>query len=180
MDANIMQIDEIRFEEDLPALGLNWIKLGLEDVLYDPKTNTVYTPNTNQTAVMGKLQLGGAKETEETPLQERANGGMIEDRGVDYIQGPDGKMQGSRPSGRGRVAKGEPRYVPSPQRNKGGIQISAKKYGKLCGIMNTYHPNAESGDKVSLRDVKLTYHVTADGNGGFTVDRITRNKARRR
>ena len=62
-----MQIDEIRFEEDLPALGLNWIKLGLEDVLYDPKTNTVYTPNTNQTAVMGKLQLGGAKETEETP-----------------------------------------------------------------------------------------------------------------
>lgn len=68
-----MQIDEIRFEEDLPALGLNWIKLGLEDVLYDPKNNTVYTPNTNQTAEMGKLQLGGARETEETPLQERAN-----------------------------------------------------------------------------------------------------------
>ena len=95
VDANIVQIDEIRFEEDLPALGLNWIKLGLEDVLYDPKTNTVYTPNTNQTAVMGKLQLGGAKETEETPLQERANGGMIEDRGGRYIQGPDGKMQGA-------------------------------------------------------------------------------------
>ena len=67
VDANIMQIDEIRFEEDLPALGLNWIKLGLEDVLYDPKTNTVYTPNTNQTAVMGKLQLSGAQDTEETP-----------------------------------------------------------------------------------------------------------------
>ena len=42
--AHSKQIDEIRFEEDLPALGLNWIKLGLEDVLYDPKTNTVYTP----------------------------------------------------------------------------------------------------------------------------------------
>lgn len=67
VDANIMQIDEIRFEEDLPALGLNWIKLGLEDVLYDPKTNTVYTPNTNQTAVMGKLQLGGAKDPEDPP-----------------------------------------------------------------------------------------------------------------
>ena len=49
------------------SLGLNWIKLGLEDVLYDPKTNTVYTPNTNQTAVMGKLQLSGAQDTEETP-----------------------------------------------------------------------------------------------------------------
>lgn len=128
----------------------------------------------------GQAAARWAQETEETPLQERTNGGMIEDKGGRYIQGPDGKMQGSRPSGRGRVAKGEPRYAPSPQRNKGGIQISAKKYGKLCGIMNTYHPNAESGDKVSIRDVKLTYHVTADGNGGFTVDRITRNKARRR
>ncbi len=73
VDANIMQVDEIRFEEDLPALGLNWIKLGLDDVLYDPKTNTVYTPNTNQTAVMGKLQLGGARETEEDLMDDEDN-----------------------------------------------------------------------------------------------------------
>ena len=32
----------------MPKLGLHWIKLGLQDVLYDPKTKTVYTPNTNQ------------------------------------------------------------------------------------------------------------------------------------
>ena len=57
VDANIMQIDEIRFEEDLPSLGLNWIKLGLDDVLYDPKTNTVYTPNTNQLFAMNAQTL---------------------------------------------------------------------------------------------------------------------------
>lgn len=48
IDANFLQIDEVRFMEDLPALGLDWIKLGLDSVLYDVKTKTIYTPNTNQ------------------------------------------------------------------------------------------------------------------------------------
>ena len=69
VDANIMQIDEIRFEEDLPALGLNWIKLGLEDVLYDPKTNTVYTPNTNQLFAMNAQTLE-TKPRYENPAKE--------------------------------------------------------------------------------------------------------------
>lgn len=29
-------------------LGINWIRLGLDSVLYDPKTNMIYTPNTNE------------------------------------------------------------------------------------------------------------------------------------
>jgi len=48
IDANFLQIDEVRFMEDLPALGLKWIKLGLDSVLYDVETKTIYTPNTNQ------------------------------------------------------------------------------------------------------------------------------------
>jgi HK97 family phage portal protein len=47
-----MQIDEIRYKEDLEPLGLNFIKLGLQDVLYDPVTKQIYTPNTNKTANM--------------------------------------------------------------------------------------------------------------------------------
>ena len=54
VEGNFMQPDEIRYKEDMPALGLNFIKLGLDSVLYDPKTKTVYTPNTNQTAKMGQ------------------------------------------------------------------------------------------------------------------------------
>lgn len=47
-----MQIDEIRYKEDLAPLGLDFIKLGLQDVLYDPVLKTIYTPNTNKTADM--------------------------------------------------------------------------------------------------------------------------------
>ena len=59
LDANFMQIDEVRYAEDLEPLGLCWIKLGLQDVLYDPKTKQIYTPNTNQTTVMNSRALPG-------------------------------------------------------------------------------------------------------------------------
>lgn len=47
IETNIMQIDEVRYELDLKPLGFNFIKLGLQDVLLNPKTGEVYTPNTN-------------------------------------------------------------------------------------------------------------------------------------
>jgi HK97 family phage portal protein len=62
----IMQIDEIRYREDLAPLGLEFIKLGLQDVLYNPKTKEIYTPNTNKTADMTNpdKKLGGGEEDE--------------------------------------------------------------------------------------------------------------------
>lgn len=57
LDANFMQVDEVRFAEDLEPLGLTWIKLGLQDVLYDPKTKLLYTPNTNQTSRMAEKSM---------------------------------------------------------------------------------------------------------------------------
>ena len=48
LESNLMQIDECRYMEDLEPLGLNFIKLGLQDVLFNPQTKEVYTPNTNQ------------------------------------------------------------------------------------------------------------------------------------
>lgn len=116
IEANVMQIDEARYMEDLPALGLDFIKLGLNDVLYDPKTKTVYTPNTNQTGTIGE------ENTEGNPLPTAPEDGMIEtavsdeplpeeqedsidpekpgERGGDFIQDPEtGLMNGSTPSG---------------------------------------------------------------------------------
>jgi HK97 family phage portal protein len=46
---NILQVDEIRREEDYEPLGFNFIKLGLSDVLLNPETMDVFTPNTGQT-----------------------------------------------------------------------------------------------------------------------------------
>lgn len=62
IDANFMGVDEVRFMEDLPALGIDWIKLGLDSVLYNPKTKEIYTPNTNATQNM--QQLKGGEEDE--------------------------------------------------------------------------------------------------------------------
>lgn len=50
IESNFMQIDEVRAKEDLEELGLDFVRLKLGDVLYNPKTKEVYTPNTNQTA----------------------------------------------------------------------------------------------------------------------------------
>lgn len=61
-----MQVDEVRERENMEPLGLNFVKLGLQDVLYDPKTNTVYTPNTNQTN-----KLGGEKEGQESKSEQK-------------------------------------------------------------------------------------------------------------
>ena len=46
---NIMSIDEVRYRENLPPLGFNYMKLGLADVLYDPKSGDIITPNTGIT-----------------------------------------------------------------------------------------------------------------------------------
>lgn len=49
----ILQIDEIRKLEKCEPLGLDFIKLSLADVLFNPKTQEIYTPNTNSLVKMG-------------------------------------------------------------------------------------------------------------------------------
>lgn len=61
---NFMQVDEIREKEDLPALGFDYIKLGLDSVLYNPKTKEMYVANTDKTAKMDDLRRGGEKTDE--------------------------------------------------------------------------------------------------------------------
>lgn len=56
IDANFIQPDEARYMEDMKPLGLNFIKLGLDSVLYNPETKEIYTPNTGQSQDMSKLQ----------------------------------------------------------------------------------------------------------------------------
>lgn len=57
-----MQIDEIRLKENLPPLGLDFVRLGLQDVLYDPETKQFYMPNMNQTGGLGKTSPGIEKK----------------------------------------------------------------------------------------------------------------------
>lgn len=62
-----LQIDEIRAKENMEPLGINMVKLGLQDVLYDPKTGQIYIPNTNTYTKVGE---GGANEGRELNLGE--------------------------------------------------------------------------------------------------------------
>ncbi len=64
-----LQSNEVRFEENLaPLAGLDFIKLGLADVLYNPKTKEIYTPNTNESVNLddsgSKLEAKGGEEDE--------------------------------------------------------------------------------------------------------------------
>lgn len=74
-----MQIDEVRYKENLPPLKLNWIKMGLQDVLYFPKTEEIYTPNTNKLAKMGENpvieQNGGAVNEFNQGLSDNSGSG---------------------------------------------------------------------------------------------------------
>lgn len=79
-----MQADEVRYKEDMPALGLNWIRLGLDDVLYDPKTKTIYTPNTNASVKVGE---GGIAVNDD---EQRM-----------WLKGEHGYFAGSTPGGAG-------------------------------------------------------------------------------
>lgn len=78
IEGNFMQADEIRYKEDMPALGLNWIRLGLDDVLYDPKTKTIYTPNTNASVKVGEGGIAvGDEQKRYSPDQPREENGRF-------------------------------------------------------------------------------------------------------
>ena len=64
---------------------MTWVKLGLQDVLYDPKTKQIYTPNTNKTSVMGQNETG-------ILLQDDGDGAIIEPRANPYHDPKTGRF----------------------------------------------------------------------------------------
>jgi HK97 family phage portal protein len=87
LNSGFMQIDEIRYKEDLPPLNLNWIKLGLQDVLYFPESEEVYTPNTNKLAKMGEEADPTTGEMGQLPAQ---TGQIPAQKGPDNTVPPKG------------------------------------------------------------------------------------------
>lgn len=65
----ILQIDEVRYMEDFKPLELDFIKLGLQDVLYNPKTKEIYTPNTNQKTNISLPKIGGEENENRNPRE---------------------------------------------------------------------------------------------------------------
>jgi HK97 family phage portal protein len=66
----VLQIDEARYKENLAPLGLKFLKLGLQDVLYFSDTDQIYTPNTNKLTKMGEeqeIEQDGGVDDERVP-----------------------------------------------------------------------------------------------------------------
>ena len=64
-----MQIDEVRYRENLAPLGLDFVKLGLQDVLYYPKKDGMtFVPNMN---AVGGIKLA-MEDREEAKKQKEA------------------------------------------------------------------------------------------------------------
>lgn len=82
LNQHFLQVDEIRKLEDMEPMGFDWITLGLDSVLYNPKTGQIYTPNTN-----AMQQMNGMERTiEQTPGHE---GNLLvskEDRAEDGVR----------------------------------------------------------------------------------------------
>lgn len=49
LSSGILTIDEVRRMENLPVLDMQYLKLGLGDVLYNIKDGSIFVPNTGQT-----------------------------------------------------------------------------------------------------------------------------------
>lgn len=62
-DTGWLQLDEIRAIENREPLGIDMIKLGLQDVLYNPKTSEIYIPNMNKSY---KIKEGGLEEGQQS------------------------------------------------------------------------------------------------------------------
>lgn len=60
-----LQIDEIRRKENYPPLGMDFVRLGLQDVLFDPETRQFYIPNMNETGGIGKIKAKGGEIIED-------------------------------------------------------------------------------------------------------------------
>lgn len=104
LDANFMQIDEVRYAEDLEPLGMSWVKLGLKDVLYDPKTKCIFVPNTGESGVMEEKPFPGEK-----PPEERANDHHDSENGQ-FTSGSGGK-QGLTAGGESGKVNSSPKAV---------------------------------------------------------------------
>lgn len=160
LDANFMQIDEVRYAEDMEPLGLDWIRLGLQDVLYSPKTGKLFTPNTGITQNLNGEQQDAGKE----PLQDTEEADILEERGRYYNRDEKGRVAG----GGGRKRKGT-RYSPTHQGKKQGRQLNPKFYTMMMGAFSTDHPEAKPGDNVKFNFGGRQYSGTIKENGNMII-----------
>jgi HK97 family phage portal protein len=88
----VLQIDEARHKENLPPLGLKFLKLGLQDVLYFADSQEIYTPNTNKLAKMGEnptVDPNTPNAQNGTPNAPNGGQANVDNQGISNNSGPN-------------------------------------------------------------------------------------------
>lgn len=178
LESNFMGIDEVRYAEDMEPLGLSWIRLGLNDVLYDPKTKTIYTPNTNKTSVMGVDSAEEASdETGDTEpempdagsaLLPASRGGIMESRANPYHDQKNGRFT-SGPGGGGGSGGKEGKLRSRSKKSGGPVRMSAAERTRVSHQIATDMPGLKAdGTVYSCFNRKHYYTFTVKETGTYS------------
>lgn len=126
---NILQIDEIRREEDFKPLNFDFLTLNLSDVLINPQTMEVFTPNTGQS----KNLITG---------EQRA-----ELRSQQWVKGEHGYFAGSVSTGGGGSSGG------------GGNSAKTVDKSEKSGIIKSGIPYLDSKPQLEKHSINDCYNT---------------------
>lgn len=160
---NIYQLDEIREKEDLPPLGFNFIRLGLDAVLVDPETKDIYTPNT------GKLEKMSAGHLTDDEIRA-----ILEARGRHYIKGEHGYFMGSVSDGHsggssGGYSSGNAReFAESTYKQIGHIDVTDKK--QVEAVLSDFEQRYKDSDIEHCIVITENGDVFDVSGGRYNVD----------
>ena len=108
LEKHFLQIDEVRREEDYEPVGFNFVTMGLGDILLNPETMEVFTPNTGQTSNL----LTGESRAEDIELR--------------YNHNHDSKGRFASGSGGGGIANMTKLYSNGSAKPKEGVDKSGE------------------------------------------------------
>ena len=149
---NIMSIDEVRYRENLPPLGFNFMRLGLADVLYDPASGRIITPNT------GLMQDTQAAQAKRLPPEHETP----EERARHWTKGAHGYFTGSYSDGAGGAGGGS-------AGGKGLDKSAGSGIIKSGAVSGALDPDSVRAQQHADRYYESVRHMTGD------VDKIAKN-----
>lgn len=145
LDAGFMQLDEVRKNEKLPEFGLNFIKLGLQDVLYYPDKDAIYTPNTNKLSKMNESDADNAEDAENVESVEDVDDvDDVEEQTAPAI--PENEQTDEEKEDETRATRGSMIIVGSPCSGKSTFLESIRKDDDIVIDVDQIRTEVAGGD----------------------------------
>ena len=129
----------------------------MQDVLFDTKNHTIYTPNTNQTVKFGEFSID--KQNQNGIMETRRNDGSH------YTKDEHGRFTGSTSSGGGFGSKTQPRLYS----NGGSSGIFRKNKDIVDGIKNGSITKKLNHEKQAPHILNSDMYKKSDNKSYFTI-----------